>query len=576
MTQTEAAIQPEVVIPPDTHTAGAPLPAVPEKDAANAAISHVADLAVIAGVPSRDEFMALAMTARILSMSGAAPKQVRGNPYVAFHVALVGRDFNISPSAALNLIDVIGDGDKVQLSLSPQLLNAQIRRLGLGKIVPREHTPEHCIAAAIGPNGEELGTTEFTWAEAIAAELVDPRCKPFEHWIKPNTQGKQWADRCSCRQGYRTYPKRMLWWRAAGYCADDYFPEASLGMYSPEELGAIVDDEGRAIDPTTVDLPDGYQPAAPPEAELASEDDRADLKRRIYALPEAARPMLGAKWQEVIDDAGTPYLVVLNHLPQRQLPKARALVLHFEERAKKGEWGPWEPPTDPEGGPPSPEGGSGEGSADPPPPETKPDVTDLLENLEQSVQAARDAKTAASATTTQPEAVEAPTPPQGAPSAEPGPCPVCRDTGEAADAPCWACTPAEPCVLCLSADYPRHDLGEGLIRCRDQQACWEREQKDPAVAAALAAANTPTEPVQDVESREVTDQDGDPPKPDACPICGSSRSEMVFVPGTHLDDHGMWRCAAASACKQRRDGRSGLEAAKAALAEAEAKAAKDA
>ena len=49
------------------------------------------------GVPGRDEFLALALQARMLSMSGAAPKAVRSNPYVVLHVAMVGTRPGCSP-----------------------------------------------------------------------------------------------------------------------------------------------------------------------------------------------------------------------------------------------------------------------------------------------------------------------------------------------------------------------------------------------------------------------------------------------------------------------------------------------
>src|SRR5688572_9488706 len=73
---------------------------------AEQALQHAVGQSLMPGVPSHDEFVTLAMTARILAMSGAAPELVRDNPYVAFHVAMVGRDLGISPSASLSLIDV--------------------------------------------------------------------------------------------------------------------------------------------------------------------------------------------------------------------------------------------------------------------------------------------------------------------------------------------------------------------------------------------------------------------------------------------------------------------------------------
>jgi hypothetical protein len=177
------------------------------------ALERAAEAALaMPGVPGRDEFFMLAAQARILAMSGAAPEAVRNNPHLAFHIAMVGRDLGISPSAALELIDVIDTGKGPRLSLSPQLLNGQIRRVGLGKIVPVEQTMERCVARAIGPDGEVLGETEFSWEEARVAGLVVQGCQPGQH--TPKCLDYRTHPRERCNQGYRTYPKRMLWWRA--------------------------------------------------------------------------------------------------------------------------------------------------------------------------------------------------------------------------------------------------------------------------------------------------------------------------------------------------------------------------
>ena len=258
------------------------------------------------GVPDRQEFMTLAMTAKMLCLSGAAPKAVQNNPYVAFHIAMVGRDFDISPSAALNLIDVIETGGKTTLSLSPQLLNGQIRRLGLGSIVPKERTTERCVAVAVGSNGEILGESEFTWEDARMAGLVGEGCEPGAHVTKTmKRRDNSTYQACGCNQGYITYPKRMLWWRASGFAADDFFPEASLGLYSPEALGAVVDEEGRAIDPAHVALPQGYEdPKAEAERKRAEtdppapEDEQKQLALRVDLLPDEEKAELRAKWKQ--------------------------------------------------------------------------------------------------------------------------------------------------------------------------------------------------------------------------------------------------------------------------------------
>lgn len=404
---------------PETATAGT---AVERHHGQNAAVAAAAEAALaMPGVPGRDEFLGLAMQARMLSLSGAAPPAVRDNPYVAFHVAMVGRDLGISPSAALELIDVIDGQRGPQLSLSPQLLNAQVRRLGLGEIVPAVRTNDRAVAIAVGPGGLDrrcrrvwpdewpmhhpdcgcdiLGTSEFTWEDARLAGIVGEKCYPGEH-VKQTRKRRDGStyQACGCNQGYVTYPKRMLWWRASGFAADDYFPEAGLGLYSPEELGAVVDDEGRPIDPAQVALPEGYvdERAERRERQAQAEQpadpgDLHDLQLRLRALPEGLQDEVRERWQATNALAGTPVW----RLNPRQLRTAKSMVNGFEAKAKAAgvdldaqrAWlceeladgltaavrgvqgpagsagGPPEPPHSPESDPEDPAGGSAPGDA---------------------------------------------------------------------------------------------------------------------------------------------------------------------------------------------------------------------
>lgn len=339
MTATQVAEPTTVEVPEVVGAADTGLARVEQTPMASA-IERAAEAAIaFPGIPGRDEFLALAAQARMISLSGAAPPAVRDNPHVAFHIAMVGRDLGISPSAAVELIDVIETSKGPRLSLSPQLLNGQIRRLGLGKIVPVVQTVDRCVARAVGPDGETLGETEFDWEEARIAGLVGPDCLPGAHEKNVTRRGNGGEYKvCGCNQGYITYPKRMLWWRASGFCCDDYFPEAGLGLYTAEELGAIVDTEGRAIDASNVELPPGFEPAKKPPkpSEIIDADATWELQERIAALPEQQRNELRERWTASPLKKRPPRFVAND-----QIQFAKSIVAGFERMAKKGkEWDP--------------------------------------------------------------------------------------------------------------------------------------------------------------------------------------------------------------------------------------------
>lgn len=397
----------EPVKPDDIHGPGEAKPNEPRADAPaqppidqNKVLEQAVESALSSpGVPGRDEFLTLAQTARMLSMSPLVPKFLRGNPAACFHLAMIGRDLGISPTSATELIDIMPD-DKNDFTkggramLSPELTNAQVVRHGMGSIVPLCRTAERCVAVALAPGGELdpncraigrhfygtpkdyldigftgelppagtipacrcrgiIGETEFTWEDARIAGLVGPLCQVGAHVEETKTRrGGGTYRACGCNQGYKTYPKRMLWWRGSGFCQSDFMPQASLGLYSPEELGAVVDENGRMIDVAQVALPDGFEPEAPPPpppVEQATDQERADIMTRISNLPSAQQTVLKQRWTEKQREER---IQPVAHLTATGLKMAVALVNGAEADAKKDGWSPpVSPPADPAPGP---------------------------------------------------------------------------------------------------------------------------------------------------------------------------------------------------------------------------------
>jgi hypothetical protein len=152
----------------------------------------------------------------------------------------------------------------------------------------------------------------------------------------------------------------MLWQRVRGYCADDWFPTASLGLYAPEELGAITDEDGEPIDVDSVPVPSGFEQHVPPPDPM---DERAPqelidaMKKRVAHLPQEERQVLLVRWGEKVSEGR---LGLVDELTARGLKIAGALVNGAESLAKSHNpgWKPYEPPepvVDPPVAQPSPE-----------------------------------------------------------------------------------------------------------------------------------------------------------------------------------------------------------------------------
>lgn len=263
--------------------------------------SALADLPVI---PQASEATQIAQLAVTLAAAGACPAAIRGKPNDVFLVLLSARDLGVSLTTAMREFHVI----EGKVTLSPKVKLALVRQSGLGKIWPDSdngplgatwHAERHDLP------GQVISST-FTWADAQLAHLVDSRCTPHEHWRGERGTGRNSAE-CFCKTNWKTYPARMLSWRAAGYLLDDVFPEVGTGLYSPDELGAVTDAEGEPIEVKASEPLPGMRgagssrgAAAAEEPERISPDGARELRARTEAAkahPDA-RQDLSAWWAE--------------------------------------------------------------------------------------------------------------------------------------------------------------------------------------------------------------------------------------------------------------------------------------
>lgn len=138
---------------------------------------------------------------------------------------LYGAELGFGPMASVMGVYIV-DG---RPSLSAQLIASAIQRSDRYTYRVREWTSMACrieFFAARGQAGqgmESLGESEYTIAEATAANLVG-------------------------KAVWKQYPKAMLWARAMSQGARAYTPEIFSGpIYTPEELGAVVSEDGRLV-----------------------------------------------------------------------------------------------------------------------------------------------------------------------------------------------------------------------------------------------------------------------------------------------------------------------------------------
>lgn len=127
-----------------------------------------------------------------------------------------GEELGFPPIVSMTQIYIV----KGRVSMSASLMAAALRRAGYNyKILKHENTG--CTIEFFGKDGVSLGVTSFTESDAKNAGLVG---------------GDNW----------KKYPRNMYFARAMSNGVRFFAPDALGGnsVYTPEELGAIVDERG--------------------------------------------------------------------------------------------------------------------------------------------------------------------------------------------------------------------------------------------------------------------------------------------------------------------------------------------
>lgn len=209
--------------------------------------------------------------AQVMAMADILPNDLRSKPANVLLIILYGQQLNVPPVIAVQTINVI----KGRPVMSGKMLLSKVREAGhRAKIL--EHTDTSCtVQITRGDTGEEHAET-YTLTDAVAAKLVSLKDgKPFARSAK--NEPLPWE----------TWTKRMLLWRAAGFCADFICPEVRMGFAIEGEMDTLPDDR-------------------PSLAQVAAErEDRASAD----AQPVDTEPVAAADTPAPADDAEVAAIV---------------------------------------------------------------------------------------------------------------------------------------------------------------------------------------------------------------------------------------------------------------------------
>ena len=163
------------------------------------------------------EWEALREQAQTLVKSGFLPKAI-DTAEKAIAIALTGRELGLPMMQALRSVNVIEGKPTMSADLMAALVH---KRIPGALLRVAETTNECCVVHAARP-GQEPTIYEFTLADAKAAELLG-------------------------KGNWKKYPRAMLRARCLAEAVRGTFPDACLGAYDPDELGAETTPEGTIV-----------------------------------------------------------------------------------------------------------------------------------------------------------------------------------------------------------------------------------------------------------------------------------------------------------------------------------------
>jgi PHD/YefM family antitoxin component YafN of YafNO toxin-antitoxin module len=184
----------------------------------NAALAVVGQQRQASVLPSANDWNTMMQMAETLYRSGVLPEHIR-NAAAVVAIVQKGRELGIPPMHALQNIAFIKGKTTLQAEL---MLALVIRDEGAGALRVTKTDNTACTVRYTRSGNE--GEYTFTIEDAKQAQLL-----------------------ASPSQMYQKYPAAMLRSRCISAVCRFVFPDIIGGMYTPEELGAVMDEEGNTL-----------------------------------------------------------------------------------------------------------------------------------------------------------------------------------------------------------------------------------------------------------------------------------------------------------------------------------------
>lgn len=183
----------------------------------------------------------LAWMARAVSKAMTLPKALQNSPADILAVTLAGRELGLGPMAALRMIHIINGQTSIATELKLKFANDAGH-----EIVAVDEGPGFCVVGckrhAYEPIGWALTSdTKPNGADALTAWTIASDIM-IDSWEGESGHRRKVAKALTEKDNWRSYPRDMLFWRAASAFMRRHCPGVGGGIYTIEELAGAPGD----------------------------------------------------------------------------------------------------------------------------------------------------------------------------------------------------------------------------------------------------------------------------------------------------------------------------------------------